>query len=113
VILLADKYPTGKDFRKLFEVAQGHKMYTRPWKTSLMYTPPSNHTRTLFTVWAEPKAGDNLRMYVETSAFAEFFPISGESALSILGEAGYRSVNSAEVEAFISALDRLFESIEQ
>lgn len=78
-----------------------------------MYTPLSNRTRTLYTVWAQPKANRLLTMYIETSAFAEFFPVPEETASQILLPAGYHHMTAEDVEAFVSSLDRLFETMVQ
>ena len=112
VLSLADNYPTGNVFRKLLEVAEKHNLSIRPWATCLMYAPPANRTRSLYTVWAIPKSGGKLSVYVETSAFSEFFPIAEETAFSIFGDAGYRLIDAGNVDEFISNLDRLFEEME-
>ena len=112
VVNLADNYPTGIVFRKLLEAAERHNFSVRPWATCLMYSPRTNRTRSLFTVWAIPRSGGNLRVYVETSAFSEFFPVPEETAFSIFGDAGYRLIDAGNVDEFISNLDWLFEEME-
>jgi Holliday junction resolvase-like predicted endonuclease len=111
VLSLADKYPTSQAFRRLQEAAQNHNLYIRAWPSSLMYTPPTNRTRCLYTAWTTPQSDGKLKVYVETTAFSEFFPISVDDALSILGEAGYRYMDTSDVDEFVEALDRLFEGL--
>lgn len=111
VLNLADRKGTGSDFRKVLAAAQRHGLYPRLWPTSLMYTSPSNRTRTLFTVWAEPKNENQLYAYICSEVFAEFYPVDEQTAFSILGDTGYRSMNPEEVDQFIEDLDRLFEKI--
>ena len=113
VLSLADNYPTGQVFCKLFDAAKRHNLAVRPWATCLMYAPPTNRTRSLYTVWAIPKAGGKLSVYVESSAFAEFFPVPEEIVFSIIGDAGYRLIDAENVDEFISNLDRLFEELER
>ena len=95
----------------LFEAAERHGLYPRPFARSIMYTPPSNRTRTLYTVWAQPKANGLLTMYIETSAFAEFFPITEETATEVLGPAGWRNMTAEDVATCVDGLDKLFERI--
>ena len=76
-----------------------------------MYTPPSNHMRTLFTVRAR-RADGLLRVYVETGAFPEFYPVTEDTAADILGPSGWRRMTSPEVDAFVESLHCLFASIE-
>jgi hypothetical protein len=54
-----------------------------------------------------------LRLYVGPGAFAEFYPVSEETATAILGPDGWRAMTTADVEAFVAALDHLFASVEQ
>lgn len=75
-----------------------------------MYTPPSNRTRTLFTVWATPGAGRLLWVYIGPQAFAEFYPVTEECVTSLIG-AGWQKMTGADVETFVANLDRLFESL--
>ncbi len=106
----AEQTGIGREFRMLLEAARRHNLYPRPYKRSVMYTPPSNRTRMLFTVRARPKPNGLLRMYVGPGAFAEFYPVTEETATSILGPDGWREMTASDVEAFITSLDRLFES---
>jgi hypothetical protein len=75
------------------------------------YTPPSNRTRALFTVW--PKAG-RLDVGVWLGSFAEFYPVTTEQERAILGEDRWRrGMTTAEAQEFVARLDRLFECIGQ
>jgi len=77
-----------------------------------MYIPPSNHTHTLFTVRARRGADGLLRVYVESRAFPEFYPVTEDTAADILCPSGWRWMKSAEVDAFVESLHRLFASME-
>jgi hypothetical protein len=111
LLTMANRYPTGASFHKLLEAAQGWGMYARPYKTSIMITPPNNRNRMLFTIWAEPKTGNVLRAYIDPAVFAEFYPISEEAARNFLGNSGWRTMSPAAVDEFIAGLGKLFEMI--
>lgn len=109
----ADKFGVGKDFRRVLEAAQKHGMNPRVFQHSIMYTPPSNRTRMLFTVKANPKRGDNrLQVYVWPQAFSEFYPVSPEKAAIDLGiGTGWRKMTSENVDAFLEGLDNIFHEV--
>lgn len=109
----AQRSGIGKEFEIILEAAWKHRIYPRPIKHCVMYTPASKRTRTLFTVWAGPLAGGLLSVYVVPAAFAEFYMVTEEEAISILGPEGWRRMTTSDVEAFVANLDRLFESMEQ
>ena len=111
ICALADRAGLGKVFQTILEAAQRHDIYPRPYKQSIMYTPPSNRTRTLFTVRARPRADGLLRVYVESAAFAEFYPVTEETATEILGSSGWHMMSPSEVDNFVENLDRLFASM--
>lgn len=113
VCQLADTEGIGKQFRKILQAATSHGLYPRPWKLSIMYTPPTNRTRMLFTVWATKKSPGSLLSYVGPAAFAEFYPVTHEEVESLLGPDGWRESTAAEVDEFIAGLDRLFEIVAQ
>jgi hypothetical protein len=113
LLAAADRYPTGSDFRKLLEAAKGHDLYPRPYTVSVMYTPPFNRTRTLFTVPANPRSDGLLRVYVSVEGFAEFYPLEEDEVSSIIGESGWRAMTSQEVKKFAAALGRLFDQVKE
>ena len=109
----ADREGIGDPFRRLLEAANKHSLYPRPWKHSIMYTPPWNHANTLFTVRSWQRADGLLRLYLETGAFGKFYPLTEDEAESLLGAAGWKRMANSDVDDFIAALDRLFELIAQ
>lgn len=113
VCVQAEQAGVGEQFQMILDAAKRHNLYPRPYKRSVMYTPPSNRTRMLFTVWARPRAGGLLRVYVGSEAFAEFYPVLEEEVTSLLGPEGWQRMTTSDVEAFVAGLDRLFESTEQ
>jgi Holliday junction resolvase-like predicted endonuclease len=107
----ADKRGIGEQFRALRAVAERHGLHCRTYPHSVMYSPPNNKTRMLYTVWTHVKDG-KLSAYVSPPAFAEFYPIREDIALDELGPEGGRTMNNDDVTAFVNGLDRLFKKIE-
>jgi Holliday junction resolvase-like predicted endonuclease len=112
VLTLAKANGLGTEFDKLLAVGSKLGFYPKPWKTSIMFTPPTNKTRMLFTIWTAPSKG-NLKAYVGPSAFAEFYPISEKEVISYLGEDGWRYWDERETDRFISRLQEMFDMISQ
>jgi hypothetical protein len=70
---------------ELLEAGERLALYPRPYVASVMFTPPSNRTRMLFTVW--PETG-GMHMWVSADAFEQFFPeISADEMRRQLGPA--------------------------
>jgi hypothetical protein len=106
----ADEEGIGEEFRKILHAAQRHDLYPRPYRNSVMYTPPMNRSRMLFTVWLKPYNQQG-SMYLSPKAFSEFYPVDEETAASFLGPDGWREAYD-DVEGFVAGLDRLFDSME-
>jgi hypothetical protein len=103
----------GKDFEEILEAAREHGIYPRAYTQSIMYTPPTNHSRMLFTVRNWTRADGLLLLYFSAEAFAEFYPVTEDYLRSRFGEDGWRHMTHGEVEEFIANLDRLFEKISE
>lgn len=76
----------------LIQAATDRGLGVRPWKRSIMITPPADGRRCLYTVWTTPEE-DGLRVYVEPKAFTEFFGIPENQVTETLGQDGYRVVD--------------------
>jgi hypothetical protein len=89
-------------------LAAGHRLglYLRPYVGSVMFAPPTNWTRMLFTVSPEV---DGIRMWVSADAFEQFFPeISADEARLQLGPAEKdRLLDQTATREFIAGLERL------
>ena len=81
-------------------------LYARPYVASVMFTPPTNKTRMLFTVWPDTSG---LRMWVSADTFEEFFPeISADEARRQLGPDGEeRLLDQTSTRKFVAGLERL------
>lgn len=107
----AEQNGIGRSFRALLAAAQKHGLYPRLYPTSVMYAPPANHSRMLFTIWAKPKRKGILKAYIGPEVFAEFYPVAEGLAKKCLGPAGWREMTGEDVSSFIEGLDTLFASI--
>ncbi len=111
ICLLADQNGVGAEFRMLLDAARELGLFLRPYKQSVMVTPPANRSRMLFTVWSQPKSHGWLKLYVGPSAFAEFYPLSESFVVELLGPDGWREMDYQGVLEFISQLNRLFANV--
>jgi hypothetical protein len=107
----ADANGIGSEFRFLYKEITKHGLYPRLYKRSIMYTPPTNRSRFLITVWVKPRKDGALQTYVGPSAFAEFYPISEREARRHFGPDGWLYIPPSEVKSFIAELDRMFKKI--
>jgi hypothetical protein len=106
VMALARKHGTDKQLQRAVDLARDLGLYVRPYKKSLMFTPPSNGSRMLFTLWAVPEKG-NLKAYVGVEPFTEFFPVERSIVSDRLGPEGWRSFTSSAFEKFLRGLGTL------
>jgi Holliday junction resolvase-like predicted endonuclease len=111
VLELAERSGTAQTLRHCVDICERLGLYARPWKASIMFAPPANRTRALFTIWAQPQ-DSSMRMWVGTKVFAEFYPISEESVAAHLGTEGWRLVAQQEVETFLLGLQSLFQAMQ-
>lgn len=108
---LAKNTGVGPLVGRVLDTARDLQLYLRPCPTSVMITPPSNHTRMLFTVWGQGNGGQ-VRMYVGHSPFAEYFPVTERTVARYLGEEGWRSLDKREIGAFSTGLRKLMARID-
>jgi hypothetical protein len=93
-------------FERFMDAANRQGLAIRPYKKSLMFTPPTNRTRTLFVIWTRPGAA---HLDLVSSAFEEFFPtLTAENVQEHLGPDGQRPLEADTAERFLSGLDELF-----
>jgi hypothetical protein len=104
----AEKNGIGDEFRMILDAAGRHGIHPRPYRGSMMYTPPSNRMRMLFTVRTWTQADGLLQLYAGPRAFAEFYPVAADEAAGLLGEAGWQHMSIQDAERFVANLDRLF-----
>jgi len=96
----------------LIEVARELGLHARPNVASVMFTPPKNKNRMLFTVWPEEADGGRFSIYRWAAAMAEFFPgIDEQAARDALGPDGYGVLERQEVASLVARLRSLLASI--
>lgn len=93
-------------FDVLNQVAEELGLQSRPWKRKLMFAPPADGRRCLFTIQAVPVNGQ-LNVNVETSAFSEFFNITETQATEALGASGPRSLDLTDATELADKLRKL------
>ena len=106
VLELAEQCGTRKELERAIEVAVGKGFRVHPFKACLMFTPPSDGRRCLFTLWAGREAG-KLTAYVSTDSFPELLPVERADVEQHLGEDGWRQLDDAGFEALLKGIQAL------
>ena len=104
VMKLAERFGTRDQLQAAIDVATSKGLPIHPWKTSLMFTPPTNATRCLFTVWAEPDK-DGLQVYVAVEPFTEFFDLERADVERQIGPDGWRILDEAAFDGFLRGVE--------
>lgn len=110
LIALANENGIGEPFQRLHDTALEHGLYPRTYRWSIMYAPPTNRTRVLLCSWANPKKGE-LELYISARQFAEFYPISEDEAVKLLGDNRYERFTPKTLVPFLKAVDKVFKQI--
>ena len=106
VLELAEQCGTREQLVRAIEVASKKGLRVRPFKTCLMFTPPMNGTRCLFTLWAGREDG-KLTAYVATNAFPEFFSQDREHVAQRIGEDGWQYLDEVGFDALLRGIEAL------
>ena len=106
VLELAGQYGTRDELERAMGVAAQKGLRVRPFKTCLMFTPGSNATRCLFTLWAKRDTGE-LKAFVSTETFTEFFSLERAVVEEQLGPEGWRHFDGPGFEAFLQGVQAL------
>jgi hypothetical protein len=97
----------GAEFQALCEVAARFNFHLRPYVSKVMFAPPNNKTRMLFTADVETTQDEFLRVYVEPEVFSEFYPVSAANASKMLGESGWRGLSLEDIQEFGNKLEEM------
>lgn len=100
----------GQEFRMVYDACTRNGLYARPYKWSIMFTPPQHRGRCLVVVWARPTYG-KLKSYAIPETFAEYFPVSEEQTLDIVGDGDRKLLTLSETQSFVNQIDNLFQLI--
>ena len=94
----------------LVEAAVRNGLHPRPWKRSLMFAPPANRNRALFTLTI--RNDDRVDLGYWPKAFHTFYGFESSEVESHLGPTGTRTLHAAEVLALADRLDDLMTDTE-
>ena len=87
------------------ESAVRNELYPRPWKRSIMFAPPANRSRALFTL--SLRENEQVDLYVAADAFATFYGLDADEVEQHLGPDGPTALTAHEVAALADRLDEL------
>lgn len=103
LLQLAERHDTRSRLESAMAVAAEKGLRVRAHKSCLMFTPTTNATRCLFTLWAQP-GKDRLKAWVEIEAFCEFFSVEPAEVEERLGPAGWRHLDKPSFDALLQGL---------
>ena len=114
IVEMANRAGVGNDFRAILEASKKHGLYPRPYKKSIMYTPPFKRNRMLFTVYTQ-NYDNRIKLWVGPSPFTEFYKITEDDVAQTLHveSDGWQMMDSEQVAEFVSGLHDLFGRIEK
>ncbi len=87
------------------EGAVRNGLYPRPWKRSLMFAPPANRSRALFTLTI--RDDDRVDLGCWADAFQTFYGLEPAEVERQLGPAGPTPLQAEELVALVDRLDEL------
>jgi uncharacterized protein with ParB-like and HNH nuclease domain/predicted transport protein len=90
---------------QVVEAAVRNGLYPRPWKRSLMFAPPVNRSRALFTL--SVRDDDRVDLYCAVEAFETFYVLEPPDVERQLGPAGPTTLQAEEIAALAERLDEL------
>lgn len=103
---MAEENGIGVEFHKIFETAKSLGLHFRRFKRCIMYAPDQDHTRMLFTIFANKKP---IKAYIGNEVFTEFFAVNETQVRNAIGPEGWRSMNPGDVDQFIIGLKSLIQ----
>jgi hypothetical protein len=106
VVALAKDHGIHQSLQKALDLAKELGLHVRPYKTSLMFAPPSNGSRMLFTIWAKPAKG-RVKAYIGVDPFTEFFSLRRPVVEKRIGPEGWRTFTAPAFAQFLKAVKDL------
>jgi uncharacterized protein with ParB-like and HNH nuclease domain/predicted transport protein len=95
---------------KVVDSAVRNGLHPRPWKRTVMFAPPANRSRALFTVTI--RDDDLVDLWWAAEAFESFYALAPAEVERHLGPSGPMPLQAAEVAAFADRLDELMADAE-
>jgi hypothetical protein len=87
------------------EAAVRNNLYPRPWKRSLMFAPPTNRSRALFTLALREDGRVQLASVPE--AFETFFKLDPDDIERQLGPGGWQTLDISELRSLADRIDEV------
>ena len=87
------------------EAAVGVGLYPRPWKRSLMFAPPANRSRALFTL--SIRSDDRVDLWCAADAFQLFYGLDPASVERLLGPAGPTPQYAHDLGSLVGRIEEL------
>ena len=94
---------------QVVEAAVRNGLYPRPWPHSLMFAPPANRLRSLFTI--SVRDDDRVDLFVYGDAFQAFYSLDPAEVEGQLGASGPAALNAGEIAALAQRLDELMATV--
>ena len=109
VLTVADGVGVGEELRRIVVVCRDLGLHPRPYRHSVMVSPPDDRRSYLFTVWPQAKDGGSFRIWSSPAAFARFFTgVSLTDAQAELGATeGPDVLPAADVDRLLASVRRL------
>jgi hypothetical protein len=105
---LAGRYGVGSELDSLVAAAGDAGLAVRVFRSSVMFAPPANRTRMLFTVWPQSAGGGSFNIYRWARALADFYDTTEEGARAVLGPDGLGVLERSDVPGFVRAVGTMF-----
>jgi hypothetical protein len=99
--------PIREAMQTISDAAERNGLFLRPYKNSVMVTPPMDHARTLITVW---NGGTVRKIFVSAEKFEQFYGLSPTRTAEVFGpldDEGCRPLESVAAQEVATALDAL------
>jgi hypothetical protein len=112
LLSIAKQNKIGEQFQMIYDVATKYGLYPRLYKWSIMYTPPQHKNRCCVVAWVKPVRG-LLKAYAIPETISEFFNISEQEVVDILGFKDRIDLNLSDTKQFCTNLEQLFKRIQE
>ena len=107
VIERAERNGLGEVFRRILKASEELGLYARACKKCIMYAPPANRIRCLFTVWTDRTASGGMSVYVSAEAFEQFYGVPADEVRETFQSDGWLDLTPNKVESFLDGLREL------
>jgi uncharacterized protein with ParB-like and HNH nuclease domain/predicted transport protein len=91
--------------RAVVEAAVRNNLYPRPWKRSLMFAPPTNRSRALFTLAL--REDGRVQLATVPEAFETFFKLDPRDTERQLGPGGWQTLDITELRSLADRIDEV------